>query len=533
MALHSIGQATQASDNYLLFQLANTSSSWQHGTGSAVFEGVLNTRSPFVVRYWRNSSIIATSNVVTPNAHYPLQAHLAPTEQIEEMRLTWVSGLSSEAPVPSAVYYGVDPSTWQNHISAVSSTYSKQDFIDCKSSDTLAVDYFFDPGWIYSAVLGPLLPDTQYYYWFGWANSTDASVVRGPFSFRSRPDYLSKPLEQTKILYLADMGIGPGNDFERGGELGHEKRGSPNDGDGTFAKPMMKGLLNTEDLTSYDMALHNGDLSYAVGYGTVWDYWHAMIEPISRVLPYLVSLGNHEYDHKGQSFKPSWSNYGTDSGGECGIPTFARFPLPNNFSADTPYYSVDVGLVHVVVTSIETDFTTGSPQLAWLNADLAKVNRSQTPWVLAAHHRNMYGNIYYNMESYMRKYLEPLYQQYDVDLVISGHVHAYWRTCPLLNYTCVPNGIVHVVDGMAGAYQARVSTEDYILYADNSHYGYSRFTANRKTLFFEHVDAANGKVMDSFTLNVKPLVDTMTSTMPTSTGQLSSTGKKPALLNTF
>ena len=544
LSVHSLGQSSQRIQNYLVFKWANSSSSWQQGTGNIVFEGVLNTRSPFVVRYWSNSSVIATSNTVTPNAHYPLQAHLAPTEDPKEMRLTWVSGLSTEAPVPSAVYYGVDSSTWQYNISSVARTYSKQDFADCKTHTKVAVDNFFDPGWIHSAVFGPLLPDTLYYYWFGWGNDTDVSVVRGPFSFRSRPDP-SKPIEQTKILYLADMGIGPANEFERNGDLGHEKRDSANDGDNTFGKPTMKGILNTEDLTSYDMALHNGDMSYATGTGVVWDYWHDLIEPVSRVLPYLVSLGNHEYDHSGQDFKPSWGNYRDDSGGECGIPTFARFPLPNNFSADTPYYSVDVGLVHVVVTSIETNFTTGSPQLAWLDRDLAKVDRSVTPWVVVAHHREMYGGIVPDLEFNQRLYLEPVYEKYGVDFVISGHVHAYWRTCPLLNFTCVPNGIVHVVDGMAGAYQARYSTEDYIVYAENTHYGYSRITADRKKLFFEHVSAADGTVIDSFTLNVKPLVDAVptadTSMSATAASQLhnrdpatratSATGKKPELLS--
>ena len=79
-----------------------------------------------------------------------------------------------------------------------------------------------------------------------------------------------------------------------------------------------------------------------------------------------------------------------DSGGECGTPTLRLLPLPAPATAATPWYSLDIGLVHLIALSTEHDFSTGSPQLAWLVADLAAVNRSRTPWVIAGLHRPMY-----------------------------------------------------------------------------------------------------------------------------------------------
>ena len=73
-----------------------------------------------------------------------------------------------------------------------------------------------------------------------------------------------------------------------------------------------------------DLLLHPGDLAYATGYESEWDRWMAQIEPISRRVPYMTGMGNHERDFPG-----SGNSIGNgDSGGECGVPTEARFPMP-------------------------------------------------------------------------------------------------------------------------------------------------------------------------------------------------------------
>ena len=42
---------------------------------------------------------------------------------------------------------------------------------------------------------------------------------------------------------------------------------------------------------------HIGDISYARGYAYLWDVWGWLIEPYATLVPYMVGLGNHEYDH--------------------------------------------------------------------------------------------------------------------------------------------------------------------------------------------------------------------------------------------
>ena len=51
------------------------------------------------------------------------------------------------------------------------------------------------------------------------------------------------------------------------------------------------------------------------------------------------------------------------------------------------WYSYNVGNVHVLVFSTEHNFLPGSPQFTFIEADLAAVDRSVTPWVIVAGHR--------------------------------------------------------------------------------------------------------------------------------------------------
>jgi len=56
-------------------------------------------------------------------------------------------------------------------------------------------------------------------------------------------------------------------------------------------------------------------------------------------------------------------------------------------------YSYDQSLVHTVMLSSEHNMTIGSSQYVWLENDLAKVNRSITPWLVVEMHRPMYSEL--------------------------------------------------------------------------------------------------------------------------------------------
>ena len=73
---------------------------------------------------------------------------------------------------------------------------------------------------------------------------------------------------------------------------------------------VIEGLLQHEAAAlkglEYNALLHNGDLSYACGESWIHEAFGTMVEPLASRMPYMVTLGNHEYDH-GSSAIPGWN----------------------------------------------------------------------------------------------------------------------------------------------------------------------------------------------------------------------------------
>ena len=116
----------------------------------------------------------------------------------------------------------------------------------------------------------------------------------------------------------------------------------------------------------------------------------SQISPMSPHLPWMTVDGNHERDFPNSG--SVWT--GTDSGGECGVALAKRFHMPNPTSPAPPgldqtWWSVDFGPVHFTVISTEHQFNVTSPQYDWIQQDLAKVDRTRTPFLLLAGHRSV------------------------------------------------------------------------------------------------------------------------------------------------
>jgi hypothetical protein len=106
---------------------------------------------------------------------------------------------------------------------------------------------------------------------------------------------------------------------------------------------------------------------------------------------------------------------------------------------------------------------------------------------------------------HIRDSLEPLLRQHLVDLTLAGHVHSYFRTCPVYNERCTDggggaHGIVHVVVGSAGRKLSAVEDgqEEWIAAAERV-WGYTRFNVDSaERMAVEFVESETGRVLDAF-----------------------------------
>ncbi len=106
-----------------------------------------------------------------------------------------------------------------------------------------------------------------------------------------------------------------------------------------------------------------------------------------------------------------------------------------------------------------------SIQYQWLQSDLISINRTLTPWVIVVMHCPWYSS---NVDHYaelqtilMRDNMEKLFYSYKVNIVLTGHVHAYERTYPLYANETRSDGVMYVTIGDGGCYGKTSGNENF------------------------------------------------------------------------
>lgn len=382
---------------------------------------LLNMRDSYTVAYFTggldNPVLLAVSEPVEfSNYHLPMQLHLAYTDDPTQMVVQWTT---QQNMFPS-LQFGTSANKLDNTVMRVnSSTYKASDLCGAPAS----AEGWRAPGFLHQALLTGLTPNTEYFYTVGDESSFSKSDV---LSFFTAP----VPSPETEV------------DFIIFGDLGQVET------DGSNEATEMVGSIQTTVAMQVDFAegviaknrsaavFHIGDISYARGYATLWEQFFYQISNMSGSIPWMTCDGNHERD---------WLNSGSlftgrDSGGECGVAYERRFRMPTS-SLDNTWWSLNYGPVHFVVLSTEHAFAVGTPQYEWVAADLAAVNRSQTPFVVLTGHRPMYidstfggpGGSDLGVATDLRTAYEPLMQKYQVDVAFWGSVEigmdrapSYW-----------------------------------------------------------------------------------------------------------
>ncbi|KAK9755639.1 hypothetical protein RND81_01G040200 [Saponaria officinalis] len=315
----------------------------------------------------------------------PQQVHISMVGS-DKMRISWVT----EEEAPSKVEYGTTSGVYDSSAEGSASSYR---YICYKS------------GQIHEVVIGPLKPNTNYYYRCGGYASRE-------FNLKTTPSQL--PI---KFAIIGDLG-----------QTG-----------------WTKSTLDNISKSNYDMLLLPGDLSYADFWQPSWDSFGRMVEPLASQRPWMVTQGNHEIEKIPIIHNSPFTAYNKRW----------RMPFEESGSSSNLYYSFDVAsAVHVIMLGSYTEFHRGSSQYTWLESDLKKIDRKITPWVVVLVHAPWYNSNKAHQgekESVdMRQAMEKLLYDARVNLVFAGHVHAYERFTSVYDGKANKYGPVHITVGDGG-----------------------------------------------------------------------------------
>ena len=182
------------------------------------------------------------------------------------------------------------------------------------------------------------------------------------------------------------------------------------------------------DFDKLDRWLLLGDNAYSSG--TQKQYNKQLFKPykelVKRYAP-LAVIGNH--DARRWAFYDIFdSPINGESGGVA--------------SGAKEYYSIDEGNLHLVMLDSETVNRDADGAMAqWLKKDLAANTK---PWVVVAFHTPPYSDGGHKSDSDfdsggrlkdMRENFVPIFDEYGVDVVLSGHSHGYERSKLIINHT--------------------------------------------------------------------------------------------------
>ncbi|XP_057531042.1 probable inactive purple acid phosphatase 2 [Amaranthus tricolor] len=506
--------------HFIGYFFLSSSPTWESGSGSLSFP-LINLRHPYQFRIfrWTESEVdptkmdhdknplprskhllVQSKEVTFEKLNGPEQVHLSFTDRDDEMRVMFIAGDGGKR----FVKYGEDEKELKKVVETTVERYEIEHMCDAPANQSVG---WRDPGFVHHGVMSNLKKGKRYYYKVG----SDSGGWSPTFSFVSR----NEDSDETIAFMFGDMGTAtPYRTFIR-----------TQDESISTVKWILRDIEALGNKPAF--ISHIGDISYARGYSWIWDNFFNQIEPVASKVAYHVCIGNHEYDWPLQPWKPEWAAYAKDGGGECGVPYSLKFKMPGNSSFLTGtrapatrnlYYSFDMGSVHFVYFSTETEFLEGSVQYNFLKHDLENVNRAKTPFVVVQGHRPMYTTSNELRDAALREkmqtHLEPLLVKNNVTLALWGHVHRYERFCPLNKFSCGQMGEkqggypVHVVIGMAGQdwqpiWQPRPEHTDMPVFPQpkrsqyrGGEFGYTRLVATKETLTLSYVGNHDGEVHD-------------------------------------
>ncbi|WP_084622961.1 metallophosphoesterase family protein [Nocardioides sp. CF8] len=198
----------------------------------------------------------------------------------------------------------------------------------------------------------------------------------------------------TRIAVAGDTGTGPGSAIDE----------------------TVRAMVDQAKQRDYDGLVLLGDLIYPEGDA---DQARSRItdvfEPIlSRGARLVAVLGNHDYLSDEQS------------------------AILTEVGREQTWYVDQVGIVRILV--LDTEQVDNPAQTTWLQETLA--SPTEAAWTIVAMHKPAYSAGVHGSDEEIQQQWVPLFEQYDVPLVLAGHDHDYQRSKPI-------DGVTYVVSGGA------------------------------------------------------------------------------------
>jgi hypothetical protein len=327
----------------------------------------------------------------------------------------------------------------------------------------------------HSATLTGLEPATTYLYrvgdgdtWSEWLEFETASDELDPFSFVMQGDAQNDIKSYVSRTFRA----------------------------ATEARPYAKAVLHAGDLIDTDDS------------EAEWGEWFGAAGWTNGSMNVIASVGNHEY-YPGPELAEHWA---------------AQFQYPLNgpkttsrieqLYAENVYYTDYQGVRFIALNSnFPGDPEAFAAQTAWLESVLAD---NPNKWTVVTFHHPVFSVSSGRDNVAIRDAWLPLFEQYDVDLVLQGHDHAYGRGNLAANEADLPAGTTAARSNRGPVYLVSVAGPKYYVLDPTDDNNWTDNHAHLRTSLANtqlyqlvdvtsgelHVESWNvsGKMVDGFTI---------------------------------